>query len=341
MHCIAGGIVVYVHPCRQGEPWRVPQGPCVLWCVPVTAKWLTPCWETETGSATLKNVLMVLADHADEDGVAWPRVTSIMRKAELSESSVRRAVKDLEDRGLIHVVEMFGPKGVQIQNAYKLLVDPRNSAKKQYSPVSLTGGEGVTLTPLGVSHSQGEGVTVTPPTRTPIRTPTEVKDFRSTASNRRGTVAARAADHDHDDEAPAHGADPDRQQPAPAARTKRPMATDRRAKIERAAQQRGSAYGHACHMLVELEGRGQPKPVNIAGLTKTLNGWLADGVTLPTIGKMIDLFLSSPEAYTHGDKVAWIAFQGARVKLQADAEKVRRSNAPAREHYADPYASVR
>lgn len=304
----------------------------------MTAKWLQPAWETETGSPSRKGVLMVLADHADEFGFSYPRVATIARASELGERTVRRILGELEDDGLIRVIEEFEDRGRQTSNTYQLLI-PLDNQKRE--GVSLAGGR--------VPQRQGRGATAAPSTGTPIEPPVEVRPSaprKRVAAADRVPMASRAADHDHDDEAPApaHGSDPDQQQRSterakPTSRKKLTDA-DRRERIEAAARQRSSTYGHACHMLVSLEERGLPNPVNLDALTKTMNKWLRDGVPLPVIGKMVDLFVSSPEAYTHGDKVAWISFQGARERLRTDAEKVRRSTAPAKQVYGGAYDKV-
>ena len=54
------------------------------------------------GSTSQKAVLLHLAYLArDEDNCAWPHVTRIQAETELSERTVRKALKALQDKGLI------------------------------------------------------------------------------------------------------------------------------------------------------------------------------------------------------------------------------------------------
>lgn len=54
------------------------------------------------GSASQKAVLLHLAYLArEEDNCAWPHVTRIQAETELSERTVRKALKALQDKGLI------------------------------------------------------------------------------------------------------------------------------------------------------------------------------------------------------------------------------------------------
>jgi hypothetical protein len=54
-----------------------------------------------TGSATRKLVLFTIADYANDDGVAWPSQKTIATEAELNERSIRRALGEMETRGLL------------------------------------------------------------------------------------------------------------------------------------------------------------------------------------------------------------------------------------------------
>jgi len=55
----------------------------------------------KTGSATLKAVLLAVADYADENGCAWPSQKRLAEDTELSARSVRDALAGLESKGLI------------------------------------------------------------------------------------------------------------------------------------------------------------------------------------------------------------------------------------------------
>ena len=73
----------------------------------------------------LKLVALILADHADSDGLCWPSYRKIAERACLSERSVRRHVKELQDLQIVTkirtgtIVKREGST-LRISNAYRL-----------------------------------------------------------------------------------------------------------------------------------------------------------------------------------------------------------------------------
>jgi hypothetical protein len=59
-------------------------------------------FEAHTPSSDHKLVLILLADWANEEGMAWPRQTTIAQKAQMSVRHVRDVLSELEEAGLIH-----------------------------------------------------------------------------------------------------------------------------------------------------------------------------------------------------------------------------------------------
>lgn len=57
----------------------------------------------KTGSPRDKAVLFLLADMADDDGLAYPSVRTIAEFTELSKSSVERALRELRKKGFFFV----------------------------------------------------------------------------------------------------------------------------------------------------------------------------------------------------------------------------------------------
>lgn len=53
-------------------------------------------------------ILLVLADHANDDGICWPSATRIATRAKLSERQVRRRIDTLEAQGYIEVERREG-----------------------------------------------------------------------------------------------------------------------------------------------------------------------------------------------------------------------------------------
>mgnify|MGYP001809868668 CR=1 FL=1 len=55
----------------------------------------------KTGSATVKSVLLAVANYADEEGICWPSQEQLADDTELSRHSIMRALDQLEDMGLM------------------------------------------------------------------------------------------------------------------------------------------------------------------------------------------------------------------------------------------------
>lgn len=55
----------------------------------------------KTGSATVKSVLLAVANYADEEGICWPSQDQLAEDTELSRHSIMRAMDQLEDMGLV------------------------------------------------------------------------------------------------------------------------------------------------------------------------------------------------------------------------------------------------
>lgn len=75
--------------------------------------------------AALKLVAIVLADHADSEGLCWPSYRKIAERASMSERSVRRHVHTLIDLGVITKVRngtagVVNGKVVRVSNAYRM-----------------------------------------------------------------------------------------------------------------------------------------------------------------------------------------------------------------------------
>lgn len=55
----------------------------------------------QVGDRSAKLMLLILCDYADENNRAWPSIDRLMAEGEASASTVQRALRYLEDRGLI------------------------------------------------------------------------------------------------------------------------------------------------------------------------------------------------------------------------------------------------
>lgn len=73
----------------------------------------------------LKLIAVILADHADSEGVCFPSYRHIARRANISERSVQRHIKELQEQGIITrlrtgTVITDGNKRLRISNAYRV-----------------------------------------------------------------------------------------------------------------------------------------------------------------------------------------------------------------------------
>jgi DNA-binding MarR family transcriptional regulator len=76
--------------------------------------------ERRPRSQSHKLILMLLADWANEEGIAWPKLTTIADKAMCSVSTVQRCLRDLEADGFISRSNSRRRDGRQGTNFYKL-----------------------------------------------------------------------------------------------------------------------------------------------------------------------------------------------------------------------------
>lgn len=69
-------------------------------------------------SSTEKLVMLVVADAASDDGVAWPRQSTIAAKGSITERTVRRVLSKMEDERLVEIVQ----RGRNRSNLYRINV---------------------------------------------------------------------------------------------------------------------------------------------------------------------------------------------------------------------------
>jgi hypothetical protein len=104
-------------------------------------------WEdTRVDSQAELLVLLALADHARDDGLCWPSMRTIAKKARIEERSAQRNVRRLIEKGLIELVSKGGCiEGHNTPNHYRVMVGESK------------GSPGPTLSHPGVTVSRGEG----------------------------------------------------------------------------------------------------------------------------------------------------------------------------------------
>lgn len=90
----------------------------------MSIKIMSLVWESSVGKGTKRLVLLALADSANDEGVTWPHMATIARKANCGLSSARKAVAELEADGLLartmRRVETTDGSVVNTSNLYEI-----------------------------------------------------------------------------------------------------------------------------------------------------------------------------------------------------------------------------
>lgn len=74
-----------------------------------------------------KAVLICLADYADPDHCAWPSIGTLASEVQASERTIQRALRSLEEAGLIEVSARTRKDGGATSNAYRFPITPGDS----------------------------------------------------------------------------------------------------------------------------------------------------------------------------------------------------------------------
>lgn len=130
---------------------------------------ITWALKTDTGSATSKAILLVLANYADIHGVCWPSFENVAKRAECSVSSVQRAVAAMEEKGLLQRSRLRRQDG-QL-GAYRIILAMPLGAVEEVCdtaetpPVNLTAGVKHPPVNLTTGQSDHRSNTTQPPVK--------------------------------------------------------------------------------------------------------------------------------------------------------------------------------
>jgi len=80
----------------------------------------TAVWEGSRSKSGNLLVLLALADHADDQGVAWPGGRLLARKARLTQRHIRRCLNQLVASGELEILPNQAPSGKAL---YKIRLD--------------------------------------------------------------------------------------------------------------------------------------------------------------------------------------------------------------------------
>jgi hypothetical protein len=103
----------------------------------------TKVWQGSRHKSGNLLVLLAIADHADDEGKAWPGIPLLARKARLSERHTRRCLSELLVSGELEILAEPAPSGGKWYQIRLDLLTPDNlsietSASKDVTPVSGT-----------------------------------------------------------------------------------------------------------------------------------------------------------------------------------------------------------
>ena len=117
-------------------------------------------------SPAVKLVALILADHADSDGVCWPSYRRIAERSCMSQVTVKRHVRALRTSGIVTkirtgTISTIHGRTLRITNAYRINADVLASRQSLLSTGDLC--KGVAADPLqGVAADPYRGSLLTP-----------------------------------------------------------------------------------------------------------------------------------------------------------------------------------
>lgn len=112
-------------------------------------------WEHSRATGPALLVMLAIADHARENGRAWPGVQKIAKKARCSGRTVQRLLAGLVKLNELHIEAGAGPHGT---NVYHVTVTPRpaDTTGDTLTPDSLSSGD-TAMSPGGVTQLRHQG----------------------------------------------------------------------------------------------------------------------------------------------------------------------------------------
>ena len=111
-----------------------------------------------------KIVLMAIADHADDDGYAWPGMKRIAEKCSMEKRTVQRHVEKLQEQQLLKVESRQRHDGSSSSNGYTVVMNgtKEEGVAESHPPMSgMTPPHGTDDTPLTVIEPSEETTTTT------------------------------------------------------------------------------------------------------------------------------------------------------------------------------------
>jgi len=113
---------------------------------------MSTIWKLAEIGGTELLVLLALADFANDEGICWPSLKTVSRKARISERQTGRVIASLKKKGYLSIQHRLTGEATYTSNLYVI------------TPVTLTPPPGDNLSPPGDTHDTTPGdIAVTPP----------------------------------------------------------------------------------------------------------------------------------------------------------------------------------
>lgn len=77
-------------------------------------------WSESKSSGTELLVLLALADYSDDEGVSWPSIRSLAKKARVTERRINQILNALRESGEVSSEATFRDNGSSTSNRYAL-----------------------------------------------------------------------------------------------------------------------------------------------------------------------------------------------------------------------------
>ena len=108
---------------------------------------IVPHWLLKLCKPTEIATYVALGQYADNKSKeCWPSVTTLAKDLDRSRQSTIKALKGLEEKGVIQIKERFKDKGEQTSNLYILMLSPKGVSRKLNRGVRKTRHLGVKKT---------------------------------------------------------------------------------------------------------------------------------------------------------------------------------------------------
>lgn len=101
-------------------------------------------WAASRHSSTELLMLLALADYSDDDGNAYPSVSSLARKCRMKPRNANYVLAALQESGELRVIRNAGPRGA---NRYRIVFSAMQGVQELAGLQSVAGLQGIAATP--------------------------------------------------------------------------------------------------------------------------------------------------------------------------------------------------